>query len=179
MAGLGGGEGGVADADVGVGEDHRLEQGGWAVAVPVEVEADEDGGDALAVGELGLGDEPWVVPGALDFVPAPVGAGMVVVSAVEGSAGIGKTTLALYWARKHNDRFPDGQLYVNLAGFDPTSEPSPLVPPHPAMNPELLKSHPAVVENHDLPEPPLNWNAAVVGPSTCSTAASRLRPSPV
>ena len=52
-----------------------------------------------------------------------IGAGMVVVSAVEGSAGIGKTTLALYWARKHNYRFPDGQLYVNLAGFDPTSEP--------------------------------------------------------
>ncbi|ANN18894.1 hypothetical protein SD37_26905 [Amycolatopsis orientalis] len=52
-----------------------------------------------------------------------IGAGMVVVSAVEGSAGIGKTTLALYWARKYSDRFPDGQLYVNLAGFDPTSEP--------------------------------------------------------
>ena len=50
------------------------------------------------------------------------GTGMVVVSAIEGSAGIGKTTLAVYWAHLVEERFPDGQLYVNLAGFDPDGE---------------------------------------------------------
>ena len=58
-------------------------------------------------------------------------AGTVVIAA---AGGFGKTWLALRWAAANASRFPDGQLYVNLRGFDPAGEP---VPPSVAVR-ELL-----------------------------------------
>ena len=70
---------------------------------------------------VGRSQELDLLGGLLDSAEAA--GGSVIVSAVNGTGGVGKTTLALHWANRMKDRFPDGQLYVNLRGFDPRREP--------------------------------------------------------
>jgi DNA-binding SARP family transcriptional activator len=47
-------------------------------------------------------------------------AAAVVISAIVGTAGVGKTALAVHWAQRAREQFPDGQLYANLRGYAPT-----------------------------------------------------------
>ncbi|NUT91050.1 MAG: hypothetical protein HOY78_03380 [Saccharothrix sp.] len=64
-------------------------------------------------------DVPGFVGRAGALAELDVPRGTVVVSAVSGTAGVGKTALAVRWAHAAATRFPDGCLYADLRGFGP------------------------------------------------------------
>jgi len=75
---------------------------------------------AAVVGFTGRAAELAALTGMVDQAGTP---GTVVISAIGGTAGVGKTALALHWAHQVAGRFADGQLHVNLRGYDPSGAP--------------------------------------------------------
>ncbi|WP_198047054.1 BTAD domain-containing putative transcriptional regulator [Kutzneria sp. 744] len=78
----------------------------------------------------GRGDELRRLDALLPVAGAVGGGSTVVITTIEGTAGIGKTSLAVHWSHMVRDLFPDGQVYLNLRGFDVTDKP---VQPHDAL----------------------------------------------
>jgi len=92
----------------------RAQRGYCTIALPRQL-------PGVAAHFTGRAAELAALTGLLDGPPgAPTRA--VVISAIGGTAGVGKTALAVQWAHLIAGRFPDGQLYVNLRGYD-TGEP--------------------------------------------------------
>jgi len=52
----------------------------------------------------------------------------VIISAISGTAGVGKTALAVQWCHRVRDRFPDGQLFLDLRGYSASSPLRPIAP---------------------------------------------------
>lgn len=65
----------------------------------------------------GRGVELAALTSVLGRSPESVRTGRI--AAIAGSPGVGKTATALHWAYMTSSAFPDGQLYVNLRGYDP------------------------------------------------------------
>lgn len=84
---------------------------------------------AVVVGESATLELPRQLPLAigqftgrttyLEALDALIPGDTVVITAVDGTAGIGKTTLAVSWAHRAQHQFPDGTLFANLRGYGP------------------------------------------------------------
>jgi DNA-binding SARP family transcriptional activator/tetratricopeptide (TPR) repeat protein len=97
------------------------DQAGHVPPVPAQLPPDVRGFTGRRA-ELDALDQLAVMPGA-----AANGAGErpLPIGIIAGVAGVGKTGLVLHWGHRARHRFPDGQLYADLRGYDAHQDPLP------------------------------------------------------
>ena len=119
-AGPGSGPGAGAGAGPGAGTSRSWGAGPSGVPVPAQLPQD-------APGFSGRHDELRTLHALLPAAPAGLTDGetaeSVPVAVISGTAGVGKTALAIRFGRQVAKRFPDGQLYIHLRGRDPGTPP--------------------------------------------------------
>ncbi|MET9224887.1 tetratricopeptide repeat protein [Lentzea sp. NPDC003310] len=112
--------GGAMDADV-QNEISGSVQGGVVQAGVVhgDVHIHSDGDSAVPIPQQLLPAPAHFTDRASDLaeLDGMFAAGERMLAVLAGPGGIGKTALALQWAHRVHDRFPDGQIYVDLGGF--------------------------------------------------------------
>ena len=105
----------AADGADAVGAHDHPESSSWpGMAVPQQL-------PAAVPFFVGRAAEMRTLSNILDEPGSGGGPGGVIV--VSGTAGVGKTALTTHWGHQAAARFPDGELYMNLRGFDPSGQP--------------------------------------------------------
>jgi len=87
-------------------------------AAPAQLPGDVDAFTGR-IGELAALDKLAAMIGPSGGAGQPGAGPAAMVICVSGTAGVGKTALVVHWARRARGAFPDGQLHVNLRGYDP------------------------------------------------------------
>jgi DNA-binding SARP family transcriptional activator/tetratricopeptide (TPR) repeat protein len=105
--------------------DPALAGPGWPVGRRVGLSTSPVPRQLPAPTRLFSGREPQIAQLDALLTGAGDAPAAVVVAALSGTAGIGKTALAVHWAHRVAERFSDGQLYVNLRGFAPDAHTEP------------------------------------------------------
>jgi DNA-binding SARP family transcriptional activator/Tfp pilus assembly protein PilF len=99
--------------------DRSLEVGNPATALSERADAVPHQLPAAISNFTGRQPEIDALTSALELAGSQPARPVLVISAVSGTAGVGKTALAVHWAHRVTELFPDGELYVNLRGYDP------------------------------------------------------------
>ncbi len=110
------GEGGDAELETGLGHGRSWPADDRGLPVPAQLPLD-------AHGFSGRHDELRMLHALLSAAPSAGTAESVPVAVISGTAGIGKTALAVRFGHQVAERFPGGQLYINLRGLDPVTPP--------------------------------------------------------
>jgi DNA-binding SARP family transcriptional activator/tetratricopeptide (TPR) repeat protein len=113
---LAAGEGDDSALETGLGPGRSWPADDRGLPVPAQLPLD-------AHGFAGRHDELRMLHALLSPAPSAGPAESVPVAIVSGTAGTGKTALAVRFAHQVAKRFPGGQLYINLRGLDPGAPP--------------------------------------------------------